>query len=69
MKRLFKLRYRCGCDGKPFIFLPISKSISLFSVLSPLAQELYTYRESVSAKNNFTEYDVMEDIRNYRKNK
>jgi hypothetical protein len=32
-------------------------------------QELYAYGESIAEKNNFTEEDVMEEIKNYRKNK
>jgi predicted transcriptional regulator len=32
-------------------------------------QELYAYGESIAAKNNFSEEDVFEEIRNYRKNK
>jgi metal-responsive CopG/Arc/MetJ family transcriptional regulator len=32
-------------------------------------QELYVYGESIAAKNNFTEEDVFEEIKKYRKNK
>jgi predicted transcriptional regulator len=32
-------------------------------------QELYAYGENIAAKNNFTEEDVFEEIKNYRKNK
>jgi hypothetical protein len=32
-------------------------------------QELYKYGESVALKNNFTEEDVMEEIKKHRKNK
>jgi hypothetical protein len=31
-------------------------------------QELFAYGESVAAKNNFTEEDVMNEIKNYRNN-
>ena len=31
-------------------------------------QELFAYGESVASKNNFTEEDVMEEIKNYRNN-
>jgi predicted transcriptional regulator len=32
-------------------------------------QELYSYGESVAAKNNFSEEDVFEEIEKYRKSK
>jgi predicted transcriptional regulator len=32
-------------------------------------QELYAYGESIAAKNNFTEENVFEEIKEYRKNK
>jgi predicted transcriptional regulator len=32
-------------------------------------QELYAYGQSIAARNDFTEEDVFEEIRNYRKNK
>jgi len=32
-------------------------------------KELYAYGESIAAKNNFTEKDVFEEIKEYRKNK
>jgi metal-responsive CopG/Arc/MetJ family transcriptional regulator len=32
-------------------------------------QELYKYGESVAEKNNFTEKDIMDEIKNYRKSK
>jgi len=32
-------------------------------------QELYAYGESIAKKNNFTEEDVFEEIRKYRKHK
>jgi metal-responsive CopG/Arc/MetJ family transcriptional regulator len=31
-------------------------------------QKLYAYGESVAAKNDFTENDIMEEIKNYRNN-
>ena len=32
-------------------------------------QELYAYGESIAKKNNFTEEDVFEEIKNYRNSK
>jgi hypothetical protein len=32
-------------------------------------QELYKYGENIASKNNFTEEDVLEEIKNYRKTK
>ena len=32
-------------------------------------EELYAYGKSIAAKNNFTEEDVFEEIKKYRKNK
>ena len=32
-------------------------------------QELYVYGENIAKKNNFTEEDVFEEIKKYRKNK
>jgi CopG family transcriptional regulator / antitoxin EndoAI len=32
-------------------------------------QELYAYGENIASKNNFTEEDVFEEIKEYRKNK
>jgi len=32
-------------------------------------QELYAYGESIAKKNNITEEDIFEEIKNYRKNK
>ena len=32
-------------------------------------QELYAYGKSIAEKNNFTEEDVFEEIKKYRKNK
>jgi len=32
-------------------------------------KELYAYGESIAAKNNFTEEDIFEEIKEYRKNK
>jgi hypothetical protein len=32
-------------------------------------QELFAYGERIAAMNKFTEADVMEEIKNYRKNK
>ena len=32
-------------------------------------QELYAYGETIAKKNNITEEDIFEEIKNYRKNK
>jgi hypothetical protein len=32
-------------------------------------QELYAYGENVAKNSNFTENDIIEEIKNYRKNK
>jgi metal-responsive CopG/Arc/MetJ family transcriptional regulator len=47
----------------------IYNSVKMYINRKQRLQELYTYGESVAAKNNFTEDDVMEEIRNHRKNK
>jgi hypothetical protein len=47
----------------------IYNSVKMYINRKQRLQELYTYGGSVAAKNNFTEDDVMEEIRNYRKNK
>jgi predicted transcriptional regulator len=47
----------------------IYNSIKMFISRKQRLQELYKYGESIASKNNFTEEDVMEEIKNYRKNK
>jgi predicted transcriptional regulator len=47
----------------------IYNSIKMFINRKQRLQELYKYGESIASKNNFTEEDVMEEIKNYRKNK
>jgi predicted transcriptional regulator len=47
----------------------IYNSIKMFINRKQRLQELYKYGESIAAKNNFTEEDVMDEIRNYRKTK
>jgi predicted transcriptional regulator len=45
----------------------IYNSIKMFINRKQRLQELYKYGESIALKNNFTEEDVMEEIKNYRK--
>jgi metal-responsive CopG/Arc/MetJ family transcriptional regulator len=47
----------------------IYNSIKMFINRKQRLQELYKYGESVALKNNFTEEDVMEEIKKHRKNK
>ena len=47
----------------------IYNSVKMYINRKQRLQELYIYGESIAAKNNFMEDDVMEEIRNYRKNK
>ena len=47
----------------------IYNSVKMYINRKQRLQELYTYGESIAAKNNFTEDDVMEEIKNYRKDK
>jgi predicted transcriptional regulator len=47
----------------------IYNSIKMFINRKQKLQELYKYGESIVSKNNFTEEDVMEEIKNYRKNR
>jgi predicted transcriptional regulator len=47
----------------------IYNSIKMFIIRKQRLQELYKYGESIASKNNFTEEDVMEEIKNYRKTK
>jgi predicted transcriptional regulator len=47
----------------------IYNSIKMFIDSKQRLQELYKRGEEIASKNNFTEDDVMEEIKNYRKNK
>jgi predicted transcriptional regulator len=47
----------------------IYNSVKMYINRKKRLQELYAYGESIAEKNNFTEEDVMEEIKNYRKNK
>jgi predicted transcriptional regulator len=47
----------------------IYNSIKMFVNRKQRLQELYKYGESVALKNTFTQEDVMEEIKKYRKNK
>ena len=47
----------------------IYNSIKMYISRKQKLQELFAYGESVAAKNNFTEEDVMDGIRKYRNNK
>jgi predicted transcriptional regulator len=46
----------------------IYNSIKIFVNRKKKLQELYKYGESIVSKNKFTEEDVMEEIKKYRKN-
>jgi metal-responsive CopG/Arc/MetJ family transcriptional regulator len=45
----------------------IYNSVKMYINRKKRLQELYAYGESIVKKNNFTEDDVMEEIKNYRK--
>jgi metal-responsive CopG/Arc/MetJ family transcriptional regulator len=47
----------------------IYNSLKMYINRKKRLQELYMYGESVARKNNFTEDNVMEEIKNYRKTK
>ena len=47
----------------------IYNSVKMYINRKQRLQEIYTYGESIASMNNFTEDDVMEEIKNYRKNK
>ena len=47
----------------------IYNSVKMYINRKQRLQEIYTYGESIASRNNFTEDDVMEEIKNYRKNK
>ncbi|MDR0321444.1 MAG: hypothetical protein LBI28_08055 [Treponema sp.] len=46
----------------------IYNSVKMYINRKQKLQELYAYGESVALKNNFTEEDIMEEIKNYRNN-
>jgi len=46
----------------------IYNSVKMYINRKQRLQELYAYGESVAAKNNFTEEDIMKEIRKYRNN-
>jgi predicted transcriptional regulator len=47
----------------------IYNSVKMYIKDKQRLQELYAYGENIAKKNNFTEEDVFEEIRNYRKSK
>jgi metal-responsive CopG/Arc/MetJ family transcriptional regulator len=47
----------------------ISNSIKMYISQKQKLQELYIYGEKIASKGNFTEKDIFEEIKNYRKNK
>ena len=47
----------------------IYNSVKMYITRKQRLLELYKDGESVAAKNNFTENDVMQEIKNYRQNK
>jgi metal-responsive CopG/Arc/MetJ family transcriptional regulator len=47
----------------------IYNSVKMYINRKQRLQELYTHGESIASRNNFTEDDVMAEIKNYRKSK
>jgi predicted transcriptional regulator len=47
----------------------IYNSIKMYINRKQRLQELYEYGEHIASKNNFTEEDIMDEIKNYRKTK
>ena len=47
----------------------INNSIKMYISQKQRLQELYDYGESIASKSNFTEEDIIEEVKNYRKNK
>ena len=47
----------------------INNSIKLYISQKQRLQELYLYGENIAKKGNFTEEDILEEIKNYRNNK
>jgi metal-responsive CopG/Arc/MetJ family transcriptional regulator len=46
----------------------ISNSIRMYISQKQRLQELYAYGENKASKSNFTEDDIIDEIKNYRKN-
>jgi predicted transcriptional regulator len=46
----------------------IYNSIKMYINRKQKLQEIFAYGESISARNNFTEEDVMDEIKKYRNN-
>jgi hypothetical protein len=46
----------------------IYNSIKMYIDRKQRLQELFAYGEHISSTNDFTEDDIMEEIKNYRKN-
>jgi predicted transcriptional regulator len=47
----------------------IYNSIKMYINRKQRLQELYKYGERIASRNNFTEEDVLDEIKNYRKTK
>ena len=47
----------------------INNSIKMYISQKQRLQEIYAYGESIASKGNFTEEDIFEEIKQYRKNK
>jgi metal-responsive CopG/Arc/MetJ family transcriptional regulator len=47
----------------------IYNSVKMYIERKKRLQELYTHGENIAIRNNFTEDDIMQEIRNYRKYK
>ena len=47
----------------------INNSIKMYISQKQRLQEIYTYGESIASKGNFTEEDIFEEIKQYRKSK
>ncbi|MCL2293835.1 MAG: hypothetical protein FWC36_03100 [Spirochaetes bacterium] len=47
----------------------INNSIKMYIFQKQRLQELYAYGESIASKSNFTEEDIIEEVKNYRKSK
>jgi predicted transcriptional regulator len=47
----------------------INNSIKMYISQKQRLQELYAYGESIASKGNFTEEDIIEEVKNYRKTK
>jgi metal-responsive CopG/Arc/MetJ family transcriptional regulator len=47
----------------------INNSIKMYISQKQRLQELYAYGENIASKNNFTEDDIIDEIKKYRKSK